>query len=136
MNAAVTAQPDVPSEQLTIDDSRTKSINRHLAEADQVLEEHFAQSWWRRLFGASGAYQAALASVYRAGEDLMLVQSDAALAARLPGLRTAVRSYLSSDDPRREMYLFQIDAALTAIGAERLAAGAQDLNGRSEMPEA
>ena len=74
----------------------------------------------------------ALASVYRASEDLILVQSDEAVAAR-PGLRAAVRSYLSADDPRREIYLLRIDAALTTVGAERLAEAARPAARMSEQ---
>ena len=61
------------------------------------------------------------------------VQSDEAVAARLPGLRAAVRSYLSADDPRREIYLLRIDAALTTIGAERLAEAARPAARMSEQ---
>jgi hypothetical protein len=39
---------------------------------------------------------------------------------------------LSADDPRREIYLLHIDAALTNVGAERLAEAAQLAAQRSE----
>jgi hypothetical protein len=126
--------PDLPDTQRTIGQHRIDRIRKHLDDADEVLEQHFQQRWPRQLIGASGAYQEALASVYRAGEDLILVQSDAALAARLPGLRAAVQSYLSSEDPRRELYLLRIDAALTTTGAERLAAAARDSAGSTSQP--
>ena len=108
-----------------VDSDRMLRIGEHLDHADDVLDQYFERSWPMRLFAAGHAYQEALASVYRASEDLILVQSDEAVAARLPGLRAAVRSYLSADDPRREIYLLRIDAALTTIGAERLAEAAR-----------
>jgi hypothetical protein len=58
-------------------------------------------------------------------DDLILVHSEDAVAARLPGLRAGVRSYLSADDARREIYPLRIDAALTRVGTERLAASAR-----------
>jgi hypothetical protein len=101
-----------------------------------VVEQHLQQGLTHRLIGASSAYQQALASVYRASEDLLLVQSEAAVAARLPGLRAAVRSYLSSDDPRRELYLLRIDVALTTIGAARLATAGSDAATSTAQPRA
>jgi hypothetical protein len=119
-----------------IDPSRLESIEKDLNEAEKVVEQHFQRGLTHRLIGASSAYQQAMASVYRASEDLWLVQSDAALAARLPYLRAAVRSYLSSDDPRRELYLLRIDAALTTIGAARLAVAGSDAARSTAQPRA
>jgi hypothetical protein len=119
-----------------IDPSRLESIESDLNEAEKVVEQHLQQGLTHRLIGASSAYQQALASVYRASEDLLLVQSEAAVAARLPGLRAAVRSYLSSDDPRRELYLLRIDVALTTIGAARLATAGSDAATSTAQPRA
>lgn len=108
-----------------VDNARIKRIDEHLNHADYLLDEHFKRNWPIRLVTASRVYQDALASVYRASEDLILVQSTDAMVARLPGLRAAVKSYLSADDPLREIFLLRIDAVLTSVGAERLAAAAR-----------
>jgi hypothetical protein len=110
-----------------VDSERLNRIDEHLDHADYLLDEHFKRKWPVRFATASRVYQDALASVYRASEDLVLVQSDDAVVARLPGLRAAVKTYLSADDPRREIYLLRIDAALTSAGAERLAGAARSL---------
>ncbi len=116
--------PDPPvGERLDVR-SRVAGIEDNLDQAEAVLAEHFRKVWPRQLVSASGTYQLALSHLYRASEDLILIQSDASLAARLPGLRSAVRSYLGPEDPRRDSYLLRIEAVLSAVGAQRLAAGA------------
>lgn len=119
-----------------VDSERIQRIGEHLDHADYLLDEHFRRNWPVRLITASRVYQDALASVYRASEDLILVQNDDAVVARLPGLRAAVKSYLSADDARREIYLLRIDAALTSVGAERLAAAAEYAEAMRSMADA
>jgi hypothetical protein len=125
-------QADSTRTMSSVDRQRIAKIGEYLDHADAALDHYFRRNWPVRLVIASRAYQEALASVYRASEDLLLVQSADAVAARLPSLRAAVRSYLSADDPRREIYLLHIDAALTNVGAERLAEAAQLAAQRSE----
>jgi hypothetical protein len=109
-----------------------ESIEGNLKEAREVLDKHFRRCLLGQIFGATGAYQAALSAVYRASEDLFLVQNEAAVKARLPDLRAAIRAYLSADDPRRESYLLYIDTALIATAAEKPAMAAQPLTQSAE----
>jgi hypothetical protein len=114
---ALNATEGIPSATRSI----ISSIQNNAIDAENVLQEHFKHNLLRQISGATGAYQAAMSAVYRASEDLFLVQDDATVKARLPALRAAIRTYLSPEDPRREGYLHRIDAALVAIGAERQA---------------
>jgi hypothetical protein len=98
---------------------RLRAISGDLDAARDVVSRYAALPLWRRLSGATSTYEEAQAHVQRASENLFLVQDHATVGARLPALRAAVRT-LPPDDPRREAYLVRIDAALAAIGAERL----------------
>ncbi len=81
-------------------DSYRQVVERHLASARQRLEPvgpiQLVSDWY-----SGAAIESASASIARASETLLMIQSPAALATELPDIRAAFESNLPLDDPRR-----------------------------------
>lgn len=85
-------------------------IDGRLREAEQRLGELSGQGWLRRNFLADGVYEQVLASVLTASEDLLLIQDEGAVRARMPAIRAALKAFIDVDDPRFDDYLRVIDS--------------------------
>jgi hypothetical protein len=87
-------------------------IDGRLQVAENQLGELSGQSWLRRHFLADGVYEQVLASVMAASEDLLLIQDESAVRARMPAMRAALKAFIDVDDPRFDDYLRVIDGVV------------------------
>ena len=81
-------------------ESYRRVVERHLDRAGKVLEPvgrlQLLFDWY-----SGAAIETASASLHRASETLLMIQSPAALASELPDVAAAFESNLPPDDPRR-----------------------------------
>ncbi|HEY0638086.1 MAG TPA: hypothetical protein VGD67_10600 [Pseudonocardiaceae bacterium] len=89
-------------------------VRRLLDDAEALLVTLAGAPWPRRLGRRAKIYEAVLAHLQRAGEELYLVSPPEAVLARLPGLKAAVRQYLGPENLRAAEYLTLCDEALRA----------------------
>lgn len=85
-------------------------IIRQLDAADSALHNFVQRNWLARLVSAAAVYEETTAIVQVASEDLLLVEDDALVQARLPSLRAGIKAYLGASDPRFDEYTQLIDS--------------------------
>lgn len=91
------------------DDPLGHEIRVQLNRAERSLEDFEQRSWLTRMFSAGATYEEILAIVQTVSEDLLLIEDDVLVQARLPALRAGIKAYLGSDDPRFDEYIRIID---------------------------
>jgi hypothetical protein len=84
-------------------------IDNQLRAAEERLGQLSGQGWLRRHFLADGVYEQVLASVLAASEDLVLIEDEGTVRARIPAIRAALKAFIDVDDPRFDDYLHTID---------------------------
>lgn len=83
------------------------------------------QGWVRRRILAGAVYEAVFSYLQAASEDLLLVDDEQAVLARVPAIRAAVKAYMKTSDPRFDAYMQVIDS---------LTQGARSENRNSDSP--
>ena len=90
-------------------DPVTGEIIKQLREAEAGLDEFSRSTWLRRRLLADSVYERALAILLAASEDLLLIEDTAAVQARIPAIRAALKTYIDVADPRFDSYLRFMD---------------------------
>lgn len=85
-------------------------IQGQLDAASTSLSQFNQGPWFRRLFLADSVYERVLSYLLTAAEDLLLIEDEDAVRARIPAIRAALKVYIEVSDPRFDSYLQYIDA--------------------------
>jgi len=80
-------------------------VEESLRLVEDLLDEQDRRGRLSRMAQSGRTYELALAAVQQAAEDLLLVQSEAAVRAQVSSLRAAVWTYLGPDDPRTDVFV-------------------------------
>jgi hypothetical protein len=97
-----------------------RRIEFALNAAREYLLEFGNQSWVRRRILAGGVYEAVFSYLQTASEDLLLVDDEQAILARVPAIRAAVKAYMKTSDPRFDAYMQVIDSLTQAARSESI----------------
>lgn len=87
-------------------------INDELCKAEKALSRFRGQSWLVRHTTAGAVYEQVLSYIQVASEDLLLIEDEELVRARIPAIRAAIKTYLGADDPRFDNYIQFIDNLL------------------------
>jgi hypothetical protein len=85
-------------------------INYQLRQAEDLLAKFQNQGWLYRHINAGAVYEQVLSANQVVSEDLLLVEDEELVRARIPDIRAGLKKYLGADDPRFDSYTRIIDS--------------------------
>jgi hypothetical protein len=105
-----------------------EQIEHQLFLAEETLRLFVQRNWLVRLISAGAVYEEVLAMVQVTSEDLLLIEDDALVQARLPNLHAGIKAYLGASDPRFDNYTGLIDRLSRENGSS---SGEGNIQGRA-----